>query len=149
MKYVVPIHFREDKYLDEFIRQKFSMPLMSNSKWVKLIAALVANTDVVKECLVKPIWEEQEPTRHLQFDEHTHYNFDYYASAMETMVSGKPTGWYAYKEIEWLDFPRFTTKGKAVSTEQDLEQIELLLNNMGQFQLELTEEKLRLYAYLK
>jgi hypothetical protein len=150
MKYVAPIHFREDRYLDELIQQKFAVALMSNSKWVKLIAALVTNAAIVKECLVKPIWEEQEPARRLQFDEHTHYDFDYYASAMEAMVSGKPTGWYAYKEIEWLDFPRFaTTKGKATSAIQDLEAIKLLLSNVGQFQLEITQENLRLYAYLK
>jgi hypothetical protein len=86
----------------------------------------------------------------LQFDEHTHYDFDYYASAMEAMVSGKPTGWYAYKEIEWLDFPGLvTTKGKAASASQDLEAIKLLLINVGQFQLELKQGRLRLYAYLK
>jgi hypothetical protein len=58
MKYVAPIHFREDRYLDELIQQKFAVALMSNSKWVKLIAALVANAAIIKECLVKPIWEE-------------------------------------------------------------------------------------------
>lgn len=150
MKYVVPTHFREDQYLDKLIQQKFSVSLMSNSKWVKLIAAIVANVDIVKECLVKPIWEEQEPTRHLLFDENTYYDFDYYASAVESMVSGNPRGWYAYKEIEWLDFPRFITmKEKVLPVTQDLEAIELLLSEVGQFQLELTEENLRLYAYLK
>ena len=149
MKYVVPIHSREDHYLDKLIQQKFSASFMSNSKWVKLIATLVANVDIVKECLVKPIWEEQEPTRHLRFDENTYYDFDYYASAMESMVSGNPRGWYAYKEIEWLDFPRFITgRVKAVPVTQDLEAIELLLSKVGEFRLELTEENLRLYAYL-
>jgi hypothetical protein len=86
----------------------------------------------------------------LQFDEHTRYDFDYYASAMEPMVSGKPSGWYAYKEIEWLDFPRLVvTKGKAESIMQDLDGIKLMLTGVGQFQLELTQENLRLYAYLK
>ncbi|QKG56338.1 hypothetical protein GKZ68_06615 [Hymenobacter sp. BRD128] len=150
MKYVVPIHQRQDFYLDKLIQQKFSSFLMSDSKWVKLLATLVANAAIIRECLVKPIWEEQEPTRHLLFDENTYYDFDYYASAMESMVSGNPRGWYAYKEIEWLDFPRFiTTKGKAEPVSQDLEAIELLLSKVGQFQLELTEENLRLYAYLK
>ncbi|MGI4762215.1 MAG: hypothetical protein ACRYF0_16015 [Janthinobacterium lividum] len=146
----MPILFREDPYLDELIQQKFSISLMSNSKWVKLIASLIANAATIKECLVKPIWEEQQPTRQLQFDEHTHYDFDYYASAMESMVSGNPRGWYAYKEIEWVDFPRYVTaKDKATAITQDLEAIELLLNNVGQFHLELTQEKLRLYAYLR
>jgi hypothetical protein len=150
MKHVTPIHFREDRYLDELIEQKSSVSLRSNAKWVKLIAALVAHADTIKECLVKLVWEEQEPIRHLQFDEHTRYDFDYYASAMESMVSGKPSGWYAYKEIEWLDFPRLVvTKGKAESIMQDLDGIKLMLTGVGQFQLELTQENLRLYAYLK
>jgi hypothetical protein len=53
MKHVTPIHFREDRYLDELIEQKSSVSLMSNAKWVKLIAALVAHADTIKECLVK------------------------------------------------------------------------------------------------
>jgi hypothetical protein len=150
MKYLVPIHQREDSYLDKLIQQKFSSFFMSNSKWIKLIATLVANTDIIKECLVKPIWEEQEPIRHLRFDAHTYYGFDYYASAMESMVSGNPRGWYDYKEIEWLDFPRLiTAKGRVAAITQNLEAIELLLNSVGKFHLELMEDKLRLYAYLK
>jgi hypothetical protein len=55
MKYQIPIHYREDAYLDEFIRQKFDTALLNNKKWVKLIAALVANAAELKECLFKPI----------------------------------------------------------------------------------------------
>ena len=106
MKCIPPNNYRDGNYLDELIQQKFSTSLMSDSKWVKLIAALVANHMEVSACLVKPIWDEENPSRRLLFDENTHYNFDYYTSAMESMVSGKPRGWYAYKEIEWLDFPR-------------------------------------------
>ncbi len=150
MKYIVPIHSREDNYLDNFIRQRFSTSLMSSSKWVKLIAALVDNWFEIKQCLVKPIWDDEMPTRQLFVDEHTTYGFDYYDSAMESMISGKPRGWYAYKEIEWLDFPLLVqTKEGAVATRQNLEVIKTIIENTGQFSLELTSDNLRLYAYFK
>ncbi|WP_223649434.1 hypothetical protein [Hymenobacter psoromatis] len=150
MKYHPPIYFQEDNYLDELIQQKFTTSLMSDSKWVRLIAALVTNHAEIKQCLVKPIWDEEEPTRELLFDENTYYDFDYYATAMESMVSGKPRGWYAYKEIEWLDFPHLITSCKTKATlMQDLEVIQKVLDDTGQFALERTSDNLRLYAYFK
>jgi hypothetical protein len=86
MKYQIPIHYREDAYLNEFIRQKFDTALLNNKKWVKLIAALVANAAEIKECLVKPIWDDAEPTRQLCFDENTYYNFDYYGFGQATRL---------------------------------------------------------------
>lgn len=144
MRYQLPVHHRDDAYLREVIREKFSTSLMSDSKWVKLLDALVANVAEVKLCLVKPIWEETAPHRQLWIDEPTRYNFDYYATAMEAMVSGKPRGWYAYKEIEWLDFPRIVN---ATGATQDLEAIKHILDSAGQFALNSTPDNLRLYAY--
>lgn len=106
---------------------------MSTSKWVKLLAALVDNWFEIKECLVKPLWDEGNPARRLLLNEHTQYDFDYYATAMESMVSGTPRGWYAYKEIEWLDFPRLIlTKEKAPPTTQNLETIKRVIDELGQ-----------------
>jgi len=123
---------------------------MSNSKWTKLLAVLVDNCELVKQCLVKPIWDEEKPFRRLLFDKHTRYDFDYYASAMEAMVSGNPKGWYAYKEIEWLDFPLLVTMAeKAAPATQDLAAIKALLDKTGQYSIELTESNLRLYGYFK
>jgi len=143
-------HHREESYLEELIRDEFSVLLMSNSKWVKLIAALIANWQEVNQCLVKPIWDDKPPFRRLLFDEHTHYNFDYYAAAMEAMVSDKPRGWYAYKEIEWLDFPRqLTINTAAPDAVQNLELIKQIIDGIGEYFIELTPNNLRLYAYLK
>ena len=123
---------------------------MSDSKWVRLITALVANAAEIKECLVKPIWDNVEPTRQLYLDENMHYDFNYYATAMEAMVSGKPRGWYTYKEIEWLDFPRVvTSKRVGIIDTQSLDMIKEVIDQVGQFHIELTEENLRLYAYIK
>ncbi|MVN75817.1 hypothetical protein GO988_05705 [Hymenobacter sp. HMF4947] len=150
MKYIIPIHFREDGYLTELIQQKFSTSLMSNCKWVKLIAALVGNWCEIKQCLVKPIWDEENPTRQLLIAKHTTYGFDYYASAIESMVLGNPRGWYAYKEIEWLDFPRLVILDEgAPPIVQDLVASKTIIDKAGQYTIELTQDNLRLYAYLK
>ena len=123
---------------------------MSNSKWVRLIGVLVNNWFEIKECLVKPIWNDAAPSHRLIIDEHTTYGVDYYASAMESMVVGNRGGWYAYKEIEWLDFPKMVvTKEGVPPITQDLEAIKAVIDKAGQFTTELTQDELRLYAYYK
>jgi hypothetical protein len=92
--------------LDKLIGKTQLQPLLSNAKWVKLLTGLVQQWPLVQECQVKLIWEEAYSGRHLLFNEQTSYDFDYYAHAMEAMVSGAPRGWYAYREVEWLTFPR-------------------------------------------
>ena len=144
------VHERSDEYLDKIIQERFSTALMSNSKWVKLVSALVDNSPEIKECKVKPIWDDTEPYRRLLLDENTKYGINFYDTAMEAMVSGKPTGWYAYKEIEWLDFPSMTSgnSGKHL-TQQNLQFIKTVIDNLGQYKTELTGDNLRLYAYFK
>ncbi|MGI4734913.1 MAG: hypothetical protein ACRYG7_07005 [Janthinobacterium lividum] len=136
---------RDDEALDKVILAAQLQPLMSNAKWVRLLTTLVAQWPLVQACQVKLIWEEASSERWLHLDEHTRYQFDYYASAMEAMISGKPQlGWTAYKEIEWLDFPRFLSS-KAV--EQDLQAIQQQLETVGEFRLKASPDQLRLYAY--
>ena len=136
---------RDDAALDKVILSANLHPLMSNAKWVKLITTLVENWSLVQECKVKLIWEDKSVYRRLAIDEHTSYQFNYYASAMEAMIIGSPRlGWAAYKEIEWLDFPRFSSD-KAVS--QDLIAIQQKIEAVGKFQMDLSPDNLRLYAY--
>jgi hypothetical protein len=136
---------RDDEALDKVILAAQLQPLLSNTKWVRLLTTLIAQWPLVQACQVKLIWEDARVERWLHLDEHTSYQFNYYASAMEAMISGKPPlGWTAYKEIEWLDFPRFFSP-KAV--EQDLLAIQQRLEAVGQFWLEASPEQLRLYAY--
>lgn len=75
---------------------------MNNAKWVKLLDALIKNDHLIPEILLKLVWDEN--LRKLHLDGTTSWNFDYYPKAMESMVSGRPYGWYAYKEIEWIEF---------------------------------------------
>jgi hypothetical protein len=113
---------------------------------VKLLSTLVKNWPAIHVCRVKLIWEVASVERGLLFDEDTGYVFNYYANTMEAMVSGSPRlgGWVAYKEIEWLDFPRFAAGG-----EQNLRQLQQQLAQIGQFRVEESADNLRLYAYLR
>lgn len=131
--------------LDKIIREKHLTTLMNNRKWVKLISTLVAHAAEIKQCNVKLIWEDEPILRELLFDEDTGYNFDYYETSMEAMISGNPKGWYEYKEIEWLDFPRFIKDSD--TTGQNLERIQKLFLELGEFETHLDENNLRLYAY--
>lgn len=140
-------HYREDEYLDKIIKKRFSSSLMSNRKWVKIITALINNSDSVKKCFVKPIWDDEEPTRELLIDQNKQFDIDFYSSAMESMISGKPIGWYAYKEIEWLDFPKNVIVNQQPS-EQDLGLIEAILLSTGELHIYKTVDNLRLYAYI-
>ncbi|MGI4866214.1 MAG: DUF6678 family protein [Janthinobacterium lividum] len=135
---------REDEFLDRVISKRGLVGYLNNSKWVKLIHALVAHHDLIKECQVKLIWEEKPTGRLLRIDENTMYQFDYYDQAMEAMITGKPHGWWAYREIEWLEFPRYLT---GQSSEQDLAAIQSVLTSIGQIPLVLTDDSLRLEAY--
>jgi hypothetical protein len=136
---------RDEEALDKLILATHLQPLLSNAKWVKLLTTLVAQWPPVQACQVKLIWEDARNERWLHLNEHTSYQFDYYASAMEAMISGKPNlNWTAYKEIEWLDFPRYFSPKTA---EQDLSAIQRQLEAVGEFRLEASPDQLRLYAY--
>ncbi len=120
-------------------------PLMSNAKWVKLIAVLIANRDLIQACKVKLIWEDVDVDRWLLIGEETSYQFDYYANAMEAMITGTPRlGWTVYKEIEWLDFPRFP---RDTGEAQELHTIQLKIEEVSHFQIDASADNLRLYAY--
>ena len=136
---------RDEEALYKLILAAQLQRLLSNAKWVKLLTTLVAQWPLVQACQVKLIWEDTSNERWLHLDKHTSYLFNYYASAMEAMISGKPhLNWTAYKEIEWLNFPRFFSP-KAV--EQDLSAIQRQLEAVGQFRLENSPDQLCLYAY--
>jgi len=134
-----------DKALDKVILAAKLHPLLSNAKWVKLITALIANWQLIHECRVKLIWEDASVERWLRIEEEVSHEFDYYANAMEAMIVGTPRlGWATYKEIEWLDFPRFSCRKASV---QDLKAIQQKIEEIGLFQFDASSDNLRLYAY--
>jgi hypothetical protein len=142
-KQSLEIH-RNDDALDRIVNNRKLVGFMNNPKWIKLLHILVAHHQLIKECQVKLIWEEEYAGRWLRLNEYTNYQFDYYDQAMEAMITGKPRGWYAYREIEWLEFPRHLTDQAG---EQDLDAIQSALTQVGQLPLVLTDNLLRLEAY--
>lgn len=133
-----------DEQIDREIEKaisRFSQHFMSNSKWVRLIDKLVENNDKVKKILFKKV--QKDPIGELYLNEDTTYGFDYWENGFEGHNS--LGGWLTFKEIEYIIFPRVIDIDNNV--EQDLEQIMKLLTNIGQFDLELNENSLKLTCY--
>ena len=133
-----------DEQIDREIEKaisRFSQHFMSNSKWVRLIDKLVENNDKVKKILFKKV--QKKPIGELYLNEDTTYGFDYWENGFEGHNS--LGGWLTFKEIEYIIFPRVIDLDNNV--EQDLEQIMKLLTNVGQFDLELNENSLKLTCY--
>lgn len=136
-------HYAQIEREIEKAASEFSQPLMSNSKWVRLIRKLVENADKILKIEFKKVQQDQIGELHLDSD--TEIGFDYWQTGFEGCNS--LGGVLGFKEIEYLFFPKYTTSSK--HNEQDLEQIEALLSDVGQFSLEKDENGLKLLCYKK
>ncbi len=135
---------RYDEQIDREIEKaisKFSQHLMSNSKWVRLIDTLVENIDEVKKVEFKKVQNDQ--LGQLYLNEDTTFEFDYWENGIEGHNS--LGGWLTFKEIEFLIFHRVIDFSNNI--EQDLERIMKLIINVGQFDLELNGNTLKLICY--
>ena len=135
---------RYDVQIDREIEKavsRFSEHLMSNSKWVRLINKLVDNSEKIKKIKFKKV--QLDKVGELYLEEDTTFGFDYWQNGFEGCNS--LGGWLVYKEIEYLIFPRIVDKESA--TEQDLNEIFNLIKSVGQFELEIDEEKVKLICY--
>ncbi|UOQ70688.1 hypothetical protein [Hymenobacter cellulosilyticus] len=134
---------RYDEQVDREIKKalvKFSQHLMSNSKWVRLINKLVENADKILRIEFKKVQEERIGELYLHRD--TSFKFDYWQNGFEGCNS--LGGWLAFEEIEFLAFPRIVDGG---CNKQDVEQIMGLINSVGQFSLDISEDRLKLICY--
>jgi len=84
---------RDDAALDKIILAAGLQPFMSNAKWVKLLDMLMHHWHLLQECKVKLIGEGPYAERWLLLAENRSYGFDYYATAVEGLISGRPRGW--------------------------------------------------------
>lgn len=120
---------------------KFSQPLMSNSKWIRLIDTLVDNNETVQKIFFKKI--QHENMGELYIADHPSYGFEYWHAGFELNNSfGEPL---QFNEIEFLSFPRVIDS----SSYQDLEKISIIIQNIGEFCLESDENELKLICYRK
>jgi hypothetical protein len=132
----------DDLALDRLLA-RFDATLMSNAKWVRLLEALTAPPDIVTHCNAKLVWDDLLRSFRITGAQ---YRFDYYDHAVETLISGAPSGWYQYREIEWIAFPRLCTLSE-IPREQDLGAIRSRIERVGRFELRDDPDELRLYAY--
>ncbi|EKT4489769.1 MULTISPECIES: DUF6678 family protein [Shewanella] len=146
-----PLDYARQK-TDRIIQDRFKSFLMNDKKWVKVMKALSHKEEVIKECKVKLVWDDE--LRNMYLD-HAGYCFDYYDHSMEGMISGYPKGYYDYKEIEWLEFPVLANilvntnnlKSGTKKVAQNISQIHKLISEIGQFEMEINKDYLRLYGY--
>ena len=137
---------RYEKQIDREIEKvvaNFSEHLMSNSKWVRLIEALIAEIEIVKRVKFKKVQDDK--IGELYLEEDTTYGFDYWQNGFEGQNS--LGGWLTFKEIEYLVFPRIIDEVK--NTEQDLNAIRKTIERIGQFLLAINEDEIKLICYRK
>ncbi len=135
---------RYDAQIDREIEKaviRFSEHLMSNSKWVRLIDKLVDNSEKIKKIEFKKVQLDKVGELYLEVD--TTFGFDYWQNGFEGHNS--LGGWLTFKEIEYLIFPRIVDKES--DTKQDLDEIINLINSVGQFALDIDDEKVKLICY--
>lgn len=118
---------------------KFSQRLMSNSKWVRLIDGLIDNIGYINKIQFKKIHTDK--IGELYLDENSTYEFDYWHSGFEGNNSFGD--WLEFREIEYLIFPKNIDSNNI----QDLEKILIIITSIGEFDLELDEDGLKLICY--
>jgi hypothetical protein len=114
----------------------FDVSLMSNTKWVKLLNALSKLNLNNAVTTVKLIWDSE--VRSFRLDSDIEFNFDYYPSSVESLVSGYPKGFYDYKEIEWLTIN---------TSASNLKLIDDSLSEIGQFCVNKSTSSIQVFAY--
>lgn len=131
---------QQEREIDKTI-SKFSQRLMSNSKWVKLMGVLIGHIDKIHKIEFKKVQGDEIGELYLEAD--TTFGFDYWHQGFEEHNS--LGGVLAFKEIEYLLFPRIVAKSEPV--EQDINYIEELIKNVGDFCLDKDEQRLKLICY--
>jgi len=120
---------------------KFSQHLMSNAKWVRLVHKLAENADQILKIQFKKV--QHDTIGALFIDKDTTFGFDYWQEGFE--ASNSLGGTLAFKEIEYLIFPRYVDSEQAL--EQDLKVIEALIQSVGHFDLETEVNGIKLNCY--
>lgn len=137
-----------DRKFNNQIRN-FSFSGMNNSKFIRLFGRLSENSEVVKRCLIKDIWDEQLREIKIPKKEYFSTVFD------ERGIKDGKYGPYQFKEIEQIIFPKIWTierqmrlqKLEAFKFEQDIETIKEIIEEIGELEIEFNNESLMIYAY--
>ena len=134
------LRYDEQKIRDiEKAVSQFSQHLMSNSKWIRLIEAIIDNAHEFKKIQFKKI--QNDRIGELYLNEDSIFEFDYWQRGFEG--NNSLGDWLEYKEIEFLIFPEIINS----KVNQDLLKIEKHIRNIGEFCIEYDDNKLKLICY--
>lgn len=139
---------RKKRQLTNSLR-KFSSSSMSNAKWTKVFRKLSENSDLVTKCLIKDIYDDF--LRQVFIPPVKDFSSEFNGRGLQD-GRNQP---YQFKEIEWLEFPskwivRKEMRGQILEPqkfEQNISKIKTILQEVGELELELDNEKLILYGY--
>lgn len=130
---------QKDRNIEKAI-SGFSQHLMSNSKWIRLIEAIIQNAHEFKKIKFKKI--QYEKIGELYLNEDSTFEFDYWQNGFEGNNSFGD--WLEYKEIEFLVFPKIINSENNI---QDLIQIKSIIGKLGQFDIEMNDDELKIICY--
>ena len=123
---------------------------MNDAKWVKLFNILSQKNTLINKCLMK--------------DVHDDILRQIYIPTAEDFASAFNDKWfndkggnqpYKFKEIEWLEFPsqweiKREMRGETlepIKFQQDIVTIKNVIEEVWQFEMQFTKEKLIIYGY--
>ncbi|WP_415896032.1 DUF6678 family protein [Neptuniibacter sp. PT34_22] len=131
--------FPKVEKIDSLIADKYSVSLMSDSKWDKLIEGV---TNIFEQGV------------------HVNYKLIHSIEVFSTILTSADLKPFfiepiLYKEVEWLEFPAIyedfisTDNLKAGRKKylQCIDNIEATIESVGQFDLERTEHSIKMFAY--
>lgn len=122
---------------------------MNNSKWRKVFRALSENYSMVQKCLIKNIGDPK--LRELKIPSPENFDQTFSVEGIKDVMLGGPL---FFKEIECLEFPKNWETNRIMRDQklapkkhqQDIQKIQEIISHLGQFELELSEQKLLLCA---
>ena len=113
---------------------KFSGKFMSDTKWLKVFKKLSEHKNLISKCPIKSIGDDYIREIHIPSIENFARTFN--KKGVNDITPGGP---FYFKAIEWVEFPKL---GK-----QDIAAIKNILEQIGQFETLLNDEKLIIYGY--
>lgn len=124
--------------------KQFSSSFMSNSKWRKIFSVINDGSIPLSACTWKLV-TDNEPKKGFLPDI-GQLGDDYVGDC------GALNGPFSFKEIEWLFIPSMVghrpyDKAPVKYEYQDIEKIKKLIDSIGQFEYESTDEGVKIYGY--
>ena len=129
---------------------EFAGSHMNNSKWSKLFRELAKYNELIGRCLIKDVFDSV--LHEIEIPQSEDYLHAFHASGIYDVIIGGP---YLFIEIEQIIFPRTWTINRQMRSEklipfqheQNIEGIMKIIGGLGEFEMEIDNSELVLYAY--